>query len=80
MRAFHQRHAAHLQIDGQFLLVNGEQRQIYVLDIALPDGTRGQVHVRDAHVRLGASDWPMTWATVSTSPLPMYTPRPGPHD
>ena len=56
MRAFHQRHAAHLQIDGQFLLVNGEQRQIDVLDIALPDGTRGQVHVRDAHVRLGASD------------------------
>ena len=52
---FTQRHAAHLQINGQFLLVNGEQRQIHSLEIAFPDGMRGQVHAGDAHARLGAS-------------------------
>ena len=44
-----------LQIDRQFLLVNGEQRQIHMLEIAFSDGTRRQIHAGDAHVRLGAS-------------------------
>ncbi len=53
---FTQRHAAHLQTNGQFLLINGEERQIHSADIAFPDGLCGQVHASDAHGWLGASD------------------------
>ena len=35
---FTQRHAAHLQINGQFSLVNGKQRQILSLEVAFLDG------------------------------------------
>src|SRR5262249_33762553 len=48
-------HAAHPQIDRKLLLVHGKERQIHSLDIAFPDGMRGQVHAGDAHARFGAS-------------------------
>ena len=78
---FTERHAAHLQINGQFLLVDGEQRQIHSLDIAFPDWPSRVGPCQ----RCARSAWcerlrRRHWAAVRTKPSPKYTPRPGPHD
>jgi hypothetical protein len=52
-RLLTQRHAAHPRINGQFLLVDGEERQVHPLERAIPDGFRRQVYTSDAHDRLG---------------------------
>ena len=48
-----QRHAAHPQIDRELLLVHGQERQIHSLDIAFPNGGRGQLHASDVDARFG---------------------------
>jgi hypothetical protein len=51
---FTQRHAPHLQINGHFLLINGEERQIHSVDIAFPDGSGKSFHAGGANAGLGA--------------------------
>src|SRR5262249_42916748 len=51
-----QRHAAHPQIDRELLLVYGKERQIHSLEIALPNGGRGQLHASGVHTRRSTSD------------------------
>jgi hypothetical protein len=49
-------HTAHLQINRQLVLVDGEERQIHAVEIALPYGLCGQIHAGNEHVGLGVSD------------------------
>jgi len=46
-------HAVHPQIDRELVIVYGKERQIHSLEIALPNGGRGQLHASDVHARLG---------------------------